>query len=304
VNSANQRTVPLGASWQGFGHSWPSPARAFRIEEVLRSKSGWDVAGFIALQNDIHSPTHLFYRDQILSTSAPKDPKAAMQWRAIQALARRWDGTADKDSAAYYFLREFRLHLIQALTSPFIASLAENVRAAATTRLRRDAVAVAMLEQKPANLLSPTFPSYDALIHQTAFETIDALSRDSKTGSFGEHTWGEFNQSHIAHPISRKLPKWVARLLDFPTIPLSGDSLVPRVIDPQPQTKAGSMRIVIDLADLSNSRFAQPGGQSAHVLSPHYRDQFATWAEGGTTPLRPGAAVVVAILQPAPIHPD
>ncbi|MFL6288387.1 MAG: penicillin acylase family protein [Actinomycetes bacterium] len=43
-----------------------------------------------------------------------------------------------------------------------------------------------------------------------------------------------------------------------------------------------SMRMVVDLTDVDASRWVQLTGESGHVFSPHYTDQFAAWAAGDT----------------------
>ena len=45
-----------------------------------------------------------------------------------------------------------------------------------------------------------------------------------------------------------------------------------------------SMRMVVDLTDFDASRWVHLTGQSGHVFSPHYTDQFEAWATGETYP--------------------
>jgi penicillin amidase len=40
-----------------------------------------------------------------------------------------------------------------------------------------------------------------------------------------------------------------------------------------------SMRMVVDLSDLDNSRTVLPSGQSGHVMSKYYDDQVDRWIE-------------------------
>jgi penicillin amidase len=47
-----------------------------------------------------------------------------------------------------------------------------------------------------------------------------------------------------------------------------------------------SMRMVVDLSKLDDSRWVQLMGQSGHAFSPHYHDQFELWRTGGTLPMR------------------
>ncbi len=45
-----------------------------------------------------------------------------------------------------------------------------------------------------------------------------------------------------------------------------------------------SMRMVVDLDNLDDSRWVQLTGQSGHVFDPHYTDQVEAWANGDTYP--------------------
>jgi len=47
-----------------------------------------------------------------------------------------------------------------------------------------------------------------------------------------------------------------------------------------------SMRMVVDLSNLDNSRWIQLTGESGHAFSAHYHDQFDLWRTGGTLPMR------------------
>jgi penicillin amidase len=41
-----------------------------------------------------------------------------------------------------------------------------------------------------------------------------------------------------------------------------------------------SMRMIVDLSDLDNSRFVIPTGESGNPQNPHYDDMMALWANG------------------------
>jgi penicillin amidase len=45
-----------------------------------------------------------------------------------------------------------------------------------------------------------------------------------------------------------------------------------------------SMRMLIDLSNLANSRSVHTTGQSGHPYNPHYDDFTALWANGQTHP--------------------
>jgi penicillin amidase len=55
--------------------------------------------------------------------------------------------------------------------------------------------------------------------------------------------------------------------------------------EPYESQHAAGYRAVYDLGDLGASRFLVNGGQSGHVLSPHYRDWVRPWQQGLLLPM-------------------
>jgi penicillin amidase len=53
-----------------------------------------------------------------------------------------------------------------------------------------------------------------------------------------------------------------------------------------------SMRMVVDLSKLDDSRWVQLMGESGHAFSSHYRDQFDLWRAGETLPMRWNRATI------------
>src|SRR5690606_30499529 len=70
-----------------------------------------------------------------------------------------------------------------------------------------------------------------------------------------------------------------------------------------------SMRMVVDLSDLDNSRWVQMTGNSGHAFAAHYDDQIELWRTGRTLPWRWDESTIVAeaahtlTLTPAPAGP-
>ena len=51
------------------------------------------------------------------------------------------------------------------------------------------------------------------------------------------------------------------------------------------QTVGASFRVVVDVGAWDNSVAMNSPGQSGDPTSPHFRDLFGSWAEGGSFPL-------------------
>ena len=99
----------------------------------------------------------------------------------------------------------------------------------------------------------------------------------------------------IAHPLSRALPRFVARWLDMPADELPGDRDMPRVQSP---TFGASERFAVAPGDEEHGYFMLAGGQSGHPLSPYYGAGHADWAAGKPTPFLPGPSEHTLILAP------
>jgi penicillin amidase len=149
----------------------------------------------------------------------------------------------------------------------------------------------AIVTGRPAHLLDPRFPSWDALL----LDALDGVVADlTKIGPLAERTWGERNTTLIRHPLSRAVPR-LSGWLDMKHLPLAGDSNMPRVQAPE---HGASERFAVSPGREELGYFHMPCGQSGHPLSPHYADGLEAWAKGEKTPFLPGPAVNVLTLVP------
>ena len=98
----------------------------------------------------------------------------------------------------------------------------------------------------------------------------------------------------IHHPLG-SLPL-LARHLNMPADPLPGWAGSVRA---QLASYGASMRMVVSPGREHLGLLQMPGGQSGHLMSPHYSDQYAAWASGEAVPLLSGAAVSSFRLLPA-----
>jgi penicillin amidase len=65
---------------------------------------------------------------------------------------------------------------------------------------------------------------------------------------------------------------------------------------------AASERMVISPGHHGDGILHMPGGQSAHPLSPHYRDQHSDWSQGISSPLLAGPPAHHLVLTPVSTH--
>ncbi len=89
----------------------------------------------------------------------------------------------------------------------------------------------------------------------------------------------------------------LARWLDMPREPMSGDSDMPHVHAPG---FGASERFGVSPGREAQGYFHMPAGQSGHPLSTFYRAGHEAWVRGEALPYLPGATRHELTLRPAP----
>lgn len=224
--------------------------------------------------------------------TAARDPRRAEARRLVEA----WGGRAAVDSVGYRIVRSFRENVRDLVLDPLLAPARardpKRLPPGAAPNPRWEGPVWAILSARPAHLLDPRFPSWEALLAAALDETLEELTGDGLP--LAARTWGERNTTLIQHPLSRALP-WLGSRLDMPPQPLPGDSHMPRF---QAPSAGASERFGVSPGREELGYFHMPCGQSGHPLSPHFADGHAAWEKGEKTPFLPGPAVHVLTLVP------
>jgi penicillin amidase len=228
----------------------------------------------------------------VLSPDAiAKEPRRAEALRLVEG----WGGRASIDSVGYRVVRAFRERVRDRVLDPLLAPVRakdpKRVRPGTAPNARWEGPVWALVTERPAHLLDPRYPSWDALLLDALDDVIAELT---KLGPLAGRTWGERNTTLIRHPLSRAVPQ-LAGWLDMRRESLPGDSHMPRVQSP---VAGASERFAVSPGREDRGYFHMPCGQSGHPLSPHYADGHAAWVKGEKTPFLPGPAVNVLTLVP------
>jgi len=283
IATANQRTVG-GALWRVVGTGAGMPWRARRIHDVLASRTDWDVDGMTALQNDVDDalliPTARALDRALTPGACARDSDCATARRLLDS----WDHRADTTSAPHAFLRYARAALHELLIDPLVAPCRARDSTFSYSWSLEDEVVRRLLDERPQHLLDLRFADYDALALAAADSAAARLRVRVPHTPLDLITWGRINRSRIRHPLGAAMPA-LGRWLNMPDAALAGGSAVVRVARPG---NGASMRMVVELG--GRTRFALPGGESGHFLSPHYGDGFADWVAGRYGPLDPGTS--------------
>ncbi|MEG0185440.1 MAG: penicillin acylase family protein, partial [Stenotrophomonas sp.] len=290
--TANSRVVD-DAQLAALGNGgYDLGARGQQIRDLLRVQQRFDEHDLLAIQLDDRA-VFLQRWWVLLQEVTERSDDPALQ--RLHAASAHWDGRASTSSVSYRIVRAFRTQVLDVLASallaPARASLGNDYVEPRLAQL--EGVAWPLLEQRPANLLPPAYPSWDALLADAARHTEAELSAQ---GPLAHRTWGERNTAAICHPVARALPAFAGRWLCMPAEPLPGDRDMPRVQTPN---FGASQRMVVSPGHEADGIVHMPGGQSGHPLSPYWGAGHEDWVHGRPTPFLPGKAQHAMTLVPA-----
>jgi len=291
--SANQRAVEGPALALLGDGGYDLGARAAQIRDDLRAHGHFTPDDLLRIQLDDRAVFLERWKD-LLKLQLNRVPATPLH-DAMKRELDKWKGRASTDSVAYRLVRAWRNDVVDRVLDGFSAAVRQRFPEFVLPKLpQAEHVVWKLLAQQPQHLLPAGNDSWDTLLAGS----VDRVGRslDSQPGGLAARTWGERNTAHIAHPISRGLPAFLARHLDMPYEGLPGDSNMPRV---QGVDFGASERFAVAPGDEARGYFMMPGGQSGHPLSPYYGAGHADWVEGTPTPFLPGPAQHVLQFVPA-----
>lgn len=257
--------------------NWADPYRARRITELLTADRSLSPSDFQVIQTDVVSGK----ATRIL----PRIWDAAPETEAGQAALRRlknWNGAMRREWAEPLifaaWLEEFsRAVYADELNGEFArfftprGQFIEDVVSGKAAQWCDDVTTADRAE----TCLDIAGPALDRAVERLRGE----YGRDM------EHwRWGEAHPAYFPHRPFGDFP--VLDTLFSTRVPAPGDGSTinvahfPYGAENYAATHGASYRAIYNLADLNNSKFIIPVGQSGHVLSRHYRDLAKPWADG------------------------
>ena len=249
--------------------------RAARIGEVLASRDDWDAGAVARLQLDVFCIPWREMKEIILA--APADPSRA---GTVTRLLADWDGHLDAGSAAATVFELLTAELASRVArakaphsadwalgqgfTPLVPHTLFTVRQSTLTRL---------LREQPGGWFSQPWPQVVA----SALETVQHQLTARYGPSPARWAWGQVRPLRFLHPAGERRP--LGRVFNHGPLPGTGDSstIAQAYVYPGDPTADAAftpcLRMVIDVGNWQDARWALPGGQSGNPASPHYDDQ-------------------------------
>lgn len=260
-----------------IGREFANGYRAYRINQRLKELAIHNESSLFALQLDTESDFYLFYQQLALSVLTPELIAQQPELSEVRDYLLAWDGKANTQSLGFALLVQFRKQLAESVFNPFLAVCKQIDKNFDYSWTYIDTPLQALLTEKPARLLPDShYADWNAFILAQLKSSLARLQAKYPDKKLAELTWGLVNTAQIKHPFSKVSPV-LGWLLDMPVEELAGCDACVRVAG---RAFGASERMVVSPAHLQDGILHIPAGQSAHPLSPYYRDQQAYWVQG------------------------
>ena len=278
--------VDVGAGGYDIG------ARARQIRDDLLSLAHPATeADMLTIQLDSRGLFLARWRDLLLALIDEDAMADAPLRREFRALVSEGAIEAGADAVGYRLVRTFRGNTLSALWR----SLSTGLISARFEERRPglfEAAGWRLVSEQPTAIAPPGGGDWRAFLLLRLDAAIEELMKDCST--LAACKYGESDPIAVRHPLSRAVP-FLSKLLDMPTLPLSGDHHMPHVQD---GSFGASERFAVSPGRERDGYLQLPGGPAGHPLSPFYRSGFDDWAAGTPTPFLPGPTAHKLLLRP------
>jgi len=275
--TANGRITPDGYQYYLSGE-WGGPQRTERIYHVLQSGKKFTPADMLALQLDIYSDFDRFLAQRFVYAI---DHNASASARARQAadILRNWDGRVTIDSVAPNLTRSGRRQLTRMILESRLGAAPEEGDSTIGWRDYHWFMSLVWLEtllmHQPQKWLPPDFSSYDDLLAAAMEATVQGARAPKNLNSWH---WADRMALAPTHPVFGSMPI-INRWAGPGRHPQSGNGFTVKQVG---ANFGPSERLTVDFSNLDASTLNIVNGQSGHILSSHFDDQWDAWYNGTT----------------------
>lgn len=270
VVTANQNPFPSDFEFPVEG-TFATPYRSNQIRNMLQARKNLKPEDNLQIQKDVYSGFHLMLAKALVAAAERRQVSDAQVREALDIL-RTWDGQMDKDKIAPFIAELAFQHFRSS-----VADLASPGNGAQYQTQMAAAPIARLIRERPEGW----FRDYDEVLVRSLVEGLDE-GRRMQGSVMKKWFYGKYLQLIITHPVGHQLPV-IRRYFDIGPVPASGGSTSVK----QTTKRLGpSERFDADLSDWDKSFLNIPIGESAHVLSKHYRDQWDAYYFGTSFPMR------------------
>ena len=306
IATANSKATSEGYP-ELISKEWNAPYRNARISELILAKEKHSPDDMRDIQADVLTrPGRHFAQlvDQAASAVGPPGSGPGVLSPAVAGALERlkgWDFRADRESVAMSIYVYSWKHLLEMVMEHRLGSplFKEYVSNWTTVDLALENI----LDTGDEFWLPPGCGSFDKALLASLEKGVRELEAVFGTNDQSQWKWGKIHHLTLKYPFGLFWP--LDRIFNVGPFPADGDGSTVRSSTPASDSitqvhARGAMggasnmrmlprpddhsvyggsvlRMVLDFADLDNSRIVLDMGQSGHRMSRHYKDHFPVW---------------------------
>jgi len=270
IVTANQNPFPDEYEFPVQGN-FATPYRSNQIRSMLQAKKQLKPEDNLRIQKDVYSAFHHMLAKALVAAAGKRDVGDSQVREAVDIL-RSWNGQMDKDLVAPLIAELAFQHLRKS-----VADVASPGNGGVYQTQMSYAAIARLLRERPEGW----FVNYDEVLVRSL---VDGLEEGRRMQGSVMKKWfyGRYLRLAINHPVGHQIPL-VHSYFDIGPVPASGGSTS---VKQTTQRLGPSERFDADLSDWDRSLLNLTIGESGHVLSRHYRDQWNAYYSGTSFPMR------------------
>jgi penicillin G amidase len=270
IVTSNQNPFPASYEFPVQG-TFATPYRSNQIRSMIQAKKNIKPEDNLQIQKDVFSGFHLMLAKSLVAAAEKRQVNDGQVSEAIAAL-RSWDGQMDKDKGAPFIAELAFQHFRKS-----VADVASPGNGALYQTQMAPAPIARLLRERPEGW----FHDYDEVLVRSLVEALEE-GRRMQGSIMKKWFYGRYLKLAINHPVGHQLPL-VHSYFDIGPVPASGGSTSVKQTTPR---LGPSERFDADLGDWDKSLLNLTIGESGHILSSHYRDQWNSYYNGTSFPMR------------------
>jgi penicillin amidase len=270
IVTANQNPFPPDYPYAVHGNFAPH-YRSQQIRDMLTGRNGLRPEDTLAVQKDVYSGFSRYLAQSVVDAYSRRGRGRADLADAV-SLLRAWNGQMDRDRPEPLIVSLVFQHFRRA-----VAEAASPGKGAIYETQMAPAVIENLLRGRPEGW----FSGYDDALLRSLAGAVEE-GRRMQGDNVKKWIYGAYLRLTIAHPVGHRLPL-VARYFDIGPVWMSGS---PTSVKQTTLRLGPSMRMNADLGDWDHSLMNLPAGESGHVLSRHYKDQWAAYYNATSFPMQ------------------
>jgi penicillin amidase len=288
IVTANQNPFPADYAWPVNGR-FSARYRAQEIRARLTSRAAWTPGDMLSVQKDVYSALSDFLARQVVA-AWDKHPGTNSRVADAVSVLRQWNGQMEKQTAAPLVERLTYNELRKALAERAAPGLSNASQSYETAFLAPEVIEQ-LLRERPADW----FPDYDALLVNCLTAAVNE-GQKSQGSRVSRWDYGQYMGLKIENPVLGQVPL-IGKYFDVGPVPMSGSA---NTIKQTSRTLGPSLRVIVDFGDFERSLENITVGESGHVLSRHYKDQWSAYYGGTSFPMQFDRVDAFAVLSVQP----